>query len=76
MPLIIRTEESFAQDIEQLVMEREISYIDACLEYAAENQLEVEDIAKLVGKTLRQKLKKEATDLNFLGKKTPEIVFE
>jgi hypothetical protein len=57
----------FAQDIEHLVM---INYIEAIVTYCEENGIEFESVSKLIPKPLKEKLKSEATQLNFLKKTT------
>lgn len=42
--------------------------MDAVLEYCKENFLEPEDIKKLINKSLRDKIKVNATELNYFPK--------
>ena len=42
--------------------------MDAVLEYCKENYLEPEDISKLINKSLRDKIKVNATELNYFPK--------
>jgi len=58
----------FAQDIEHLVMSSKINYIEAIVTYCEENGIEFESVSKLISKPLKEKLKNEATQLNFLKK--------
>lgn len=62
--------QKFAQDIESLVKECRINYIDAIVTYCEENKIEIDTISKLVTKPLKEKLKNDATELNFLKKTT------
>ena len=62
--------QKFAQDIESLVKECKINYIDAIVTYCEENSIEIDNISKLVSKPLKEKLKNDATELNFLKKTT------
>ena len=62
--------QKFAQDIESLVKECKINYIDAIVTYCEENSIEIESVSKLVSKPLKEKLKNDATELNFLKKTT------
>ena len=62
--------QKFAQDIESLVKECKINYIDAIVTYCEENSIELDTISKLVSKPLREKLKNDAIELNFLKKTT------
>ena len=58
----------FAQDIEYLVMTSKINYIEAICTYCEENGIEFESVSKLISKPLKEKLRSEATQLNFLKK--------
>lgn len=59
----------FAQEIESLVqLNSEMNYIDAIIHYCEENKLDVESVPKLISKPLKEKLRYEATELNFLKK--------
>jgi hypothetical protein len=60
--------QKFAQDIEKIVKISKISYIDAILTYCDDNSIEIETVPKLISKPLKEKLKYEATKLNFLKK--------
>jgi len=66
----------FAQDIEHLVISSKINYIEAICTYCEENGIEFESVSKLISKPLKEKLKSEATQLNFLKKTTrAKLVF-
>ena len=59
----------FAQEIESLVHTDEgMSYIDAIVYYCDKNAIDLESVPKLISKPLKEKLKWEATELNFLKK--------
>jgi len=62
--------QKFAQEIESLVKESKINYIDAIVTYCEENKIEIDTISKLVTKPLKEKLKNDANELNFLKKTT------
>jgi len=62
--------QKFAQDIENIVKESKINYIDAIVTYCEENSIEIDTISKLVSKPLKEKLKNDAIELNFLKKTT------
>jgi hypothetical protein len=62
--------QKFAQEIENIVKVSKINYIDAIVHYCEENNVEVETISKLVSKPLKEKLKNDAIQLNFLKKTT------
>ncbi len=56
----------FAQDIENIVKDDNLGYIDAIIHYCEQNAIDVESVPKLIPKPLKEKLKWEATELNFL----------
>ena len=60
------TPQKFAIEIEKIVAEDELNYIDAILHYCESNSLEVESITKLISKPLKERLKWDATRLNFM----------
>lgn len=59
----------FAQEIEDLVLTHgDMNYIDAIVHFCEKNSLDVESIPKLISKPLKEKIKYEAMELNFLKK--------
>ena len=56
----------FAQDIEAIVKDDNLGYIDAIVHYCEQNSIDVESVPKLISKPLKEKLKWEATELNYL----------
>ena len=58
----------FAVEIEKLVKQEKINYIDAIVLYCEENNIEIDSITKLVSKPLKEKLKCDAITLNFMKK--------
>jgi hypothetical protein len=59
----------FAQEIESLVHQNDdMSYIDAILHFCESNSIDVESVPKLISKPLKEKIKYEAMELNFLKK--------
>ena len=56
----------FAQDIESIVKDANLGYIDAIVAYCEKNAIDVESVPKLISKPLKEKLKWEATELNYL----------
>ena len=62
------SKEKFAEDIETIVLENKVSYIDAIVDYCEDKGIEIESVSKLVSKPLKEKLKYEATELNYLKK--------
>ncbi len=62
------TPSKFALEIEKIVAEENINYIDAIVHYCEVNELEVDSITKLVSKPLKERLKWDAIGLNFMKK--------
>ena len=60
----------FAQEIEKLVKNEKINYIDAIVLFCDENNIEIDSITKLISKPLKEKLKCDAQQLNFMKKTT------
>lgn len=59
----------FAQEIENLVqVNAEMNYIDAIIHFCEQNNIDVESVPKLISKPLKEKIKYEAMELNFLKK--------
>ena len=66
--LDIITPTKFSLLIESIVQTKNISYMDACLDYCKEKEIEPNSIARLVNKSLKQKIQMEAEQLHFLPK--------
>ena len=62
------TPQKFAIEIEKIVAEEEFNYIDAICHYCETNNIEVESVTKLISKPLKEKLKYDAQELNFMKK--------
>ena len=60
------TPSKFSLEIEKIVADEKINYIDAIVHYCEINELEVDSVTKLVSKPLKEKLKWDATRLNFM----------
>jgi hypothetical protein len=65
---MFKTANEFSLYIEQMVRDTKLSYMDAVLEYCKENYLEPEDVAKLINKSLKDKIEMNFRDLNYLPK--------
>ena len=65
----------FAQEIESLVQVNvEMNYIDAIVHFCEKNNIDLEAVPKIISKPLKEKIKCESTELNFL-KKTSRAKF-
>jgi len=57
----------FAQEIETLVqVDKNLNYIDAIVHFCDQNSIDLESVPKLIPKPLKEKIKYEAQELNFL----------
>ena len=57
----------FAEEIENLVLNNaDMNYIDAIVHFCDKNSIDVESVPKLIPKPLKEKIKYEASELNFL----------
>ena len=62
------TPSKFSLEIETIVAEEKINYIDAICQYCEINDIEVDSITKLISKPLKERLKYDAINLNFMKK--------
>jgi len=62
------SKEKFAEEIESLVLKTKMNYIDAIVEYCEKNEIDLESVGKLVSKPLKEKIKYDAVELNYLKK--------
>jgi len=56
----------FSYIIENIVLTEKLNYIDAIIHYCEKENIEVESVSKLMTKPLKEKLKVDATNLNFM----------
>ena len=62
------TPTKFALEIEKIVAQENLNYIDAICHYCETNELDVESVTKLISKPLKERLKWDAIRLNFMKK--------
>ena len=60
------TPSKFALEIEKIVSEQKCNYIDAIIFFCDENSLEIESVTKLISKPLKERLRYDAINLNFM----------
>jgi Phage late-transcription coactivator len=58
----------FFENIERIVYDKDVSYMDAVLLFCEDTGIEIEVAASLVQGTLKSKIKIEAEELHFLPK--------
>lgn len=64
------TPDRFSLDIERYVRDNNCNYIEGIVQYCEENEIEIETVSKLISKPLKEKLKNNAVELNYLKKVT------
>jgi len=62
------TSARFSQEVEKIAYEHSMNYIDAIVHYCEANEIEIESVAKLISKPLKEKLKFDAQKLNYMKK--------
>ena len=61
----------FAQEIESLVLNNaDMNYIDAIVFFCEKHSLDLESVPKLISKPLKEKIKYDAQELNFMKRTT------
>ena len=60
------TPSKFSLEIETIVVKEKCNYIDAIVQYCEINKIEIESDSKLISKPLKERLKYDATRLNFM----------
>jgi glutamate formiminotransferase len=64
------TASKFSMEVEEIVRSNHggLSYIDAVLVYCEENDIQIENVSKLISKPLKEKIKVDAQRMNFMKK--------
>jgi hypothetical protein len=62
------TAAKFSLEVEKIVKDSELNYIEAIVMFCEEKNIEIENVGKLINKPLKEKLKYEAQRLNFIKK--------
>ena len=60
------TKSKFSKIVESVVLEKNMSYIDAVIYVCELNNIEIEDSRKYISIVVKQKIEMEAMQLNFL----------
>lgn len=63
---MILTKKNFTNSVEELVIKKELSYIDAIVYFCQQNHLEPDSVKGLITPPLKEKIKAEAVNLRFL----------
>ena len=60
------TSKEFSLKIENIVKEKKITYMDAVVWYCEQNEIDTGTVSNLISKSLKEKIKLEATNLKML----------
>ena len=63
---MILTKKKFTTSVEELVIEKKLSYIDAIVYFWQQNHLEPDSVKGLITPPLKEKINAEAVNLRFL----------
>jgi hypothetical protein len=69
MALNILTQKKFVTDIDKLVVDKKLTYMDAIVHYCESNEVEIETAANLISPKMKCSIEMEAMDLNIIPKK-------
>jgi len=64
--MALTTPKIFAQKIEEIVKEKNITHMEAVLWYCNDQDIEPDTVKGMVSKPLKEKIEANARDLNFL----------
>ena len=65
------TAAKFSQEVEKIAIHNcDMNYIDSVIHYCEMNEIELDSVTKLISKPLKEKLRHEAQELNFMKKTT------
>ena len=69
----ILTPNKFALIVENIVKDRNITYMEAVLEYCQSHNIDPSDTKAMISKTLKEKIAYEAQNLNMLKEKVAKL---
>ena len=64
----LTTTKSFSMNIETIVKDKNITHMEAVLDYCYRNDIEPDSVGNLISKSLKEKIEANARELNFLPK--------
>lgn len=70
------TSAKFTEDIEHIVKESGglVNYIEAIVTYCEDNDIEIENVSKLISKPLKEKIRYQAQMLNYIKRTTRGVL--
>ena len=66
--MTLNTSKTFSMEIERIALEKQITHLDAVLDYCHRQDIEPDTVSNLISKGLKEKIEANARDLNFLPK--------
>ena len=66
--MALNTSKTFSMEIERIALEKQITHLDAVLDYCHRQDIEPDTVSNLISKGLKEKIEANARDLNFLPK--------
>ena len=70
----LMTSAKFSVEIEKIVKDSSLNYIEAVVQFCEDKNIEMDGISKLISKPLKEKLKYDAQRLNFMKRTTRGIL--
>ena len=72
--MALNTSKSFSMEIERIALEKNITHLDAVLDYCHRQDIEPDTVGNLISKGLKEKIEANARDLNFLPKQAQQPI--
>tara|TARA_Y100000593_G_scaffold43155_1_gene82624 strand:- start:215 stop:439 length:225 start_codon:yes stop_codon:yes gene_type:complete len=66
MEKYMQSSKTFSLEVEKIAKEKNITHMEAVLEHCRVQQIEPDSVARLITKSLKDKIEGNARDLNFL----------
>ena len=64
--MVLNTSKTFSLEIERIVLDKNITHLDAVLDYCYRQEIEPDTVSNLISKSLKEKIEANARELNFL----------
>ena len=64
--VIMQNTKTFSLEIEKMAQDKNLTHMDAVVEYCKVKNIEPESVARLISKSLKDKIEANARDLNYL----------
>ena len=70
---IMLSRQNFSMEIEEMVYQLDIPYMDAIVHYCDKTGMEIETAAKLLNQKIKETIASEASDLNMMKEKISKL---